>query len=158
MAPGVGLEPTTCGLTDHRNLSNGSAEAVEAHCFLGWCSGGRFVSVPCGEVRASIVHRERRTGRSAKRGLQAAVRECHPRGCLRGCLLEGHSGGYRIEGTQADNLRDAVERGRRNAGIERLDPVERAEQTLEERSERLRRYGNADWFEGWDNDHDIETE
>ena len=30
------------------------------------------------------------------RGL-TKVRVCHPRGCLHGCLLEGHSGGYRIE-------------------------------------------------------------
>ena len=63
-----------------------------------------------------------------------------------------------IEGTQADNLRDAVERGRRNAGIEKLDPVKRAQRTLKERSERLRLYGNPDWFEGWDDNHHIEQE
>ena len=63
-----------------------------------------------------------------------------------------------IEGTQAENLRDAVERGRRNAGTKKLDPVKRAEQTLKERSERLHRYDNADWFEGWDNNHHKEPE
>jgi hypothetical protein len=26
MAPGVGIEPTTCGLTDHRNLSEARAQ------------------------------------------------------------------------------------------------------------------------------------
>ena len=66
--------------------------------------------------------------------------------------------GHLIEGTQADNLRDAVERGRRNAGTKKLEPVERAQRTLEERSERLRRYGNPDWFEGWDNNHRTEQE
>jgi hypothetical protein len=63
-----------------------------------------------------------------------------------------------IEGTHADNMRDASKRGRRNAGSQKLDPVERALRTLKERSERLRRYGNADWFEGWDDNHHIEME
>ena len=66
--------------------------------------------------------------------------------------------GHLIEGTGADNMADAVRRGRRKAGAKKLDPVKRAEQTLKERSERLRRYGNADWFEGWDNDHHKEPE
>jgi len=63
-----------------------------------------------------------------------------------------------IEGTGADNMADAVRRGRRKAGTKKLDPVKRAEQTLEERSERLRLYGTADWFEGWDDNHHIEPE
>ena len=63
-----------------------------------------------------------------------------------------------IEGTQAENLQDAIDRGRRNAGRVQLTIRQRAERTLEERSERLRRYGSADWFEGWDNDHRTEQE
>jgi len=61
-----------------------------------------------------------------------------------------------IEGTQAENLQDAVDRGRRNAGREKLTIRQRAERTLGERSERLRRYGSADWFDGWDNNHRAE--
>jgi hypothetical protein len=38
-----------------------------------------------------------RTARSASRLLSGNVRVCHPRGCLRGCLLEGHTGGQRKE-------------------------------------------------------------
>ena len=63
-----------------------------------------------------------------------------------------------IEGTQADNLQDAIDRGRRNAEREKLTIRQRAERTLEERSERLRRFDNPDWFDGWDNDHRIEQE
>jgi len=63
-----------------------------------------------------------------------------------------------IEGTQAENLQDAVDRGRRNAGREKLTIRQRAERTLGERSERLRRFNNPDWFEGWDNNHRIEPE
>ncbi len=58
-----------------------------------------------------------------------------------------------IEGTQADNLQDAIDRGRRNAGREKLRIRQRAERTLGERSERLRRFNSPDWFEGWDNNH-----
>jgi hypothetical protein len=61
-----------------------------------------------------------------------------------------------IEGTQAENLQDAVDRGRRNARREKLTIRQRAERTLGERSERLRRYGSADWFDGWDNNHRAE--
>ena len=61
-----------------------------------------------------------------------------------------------IEGTQADNLQDAIGRGRRNAGREKLTIRQRAERTLGERSEGLRRYGSADWFDGWDNNHRAE--
>jgi hypothetical protein len=32
----------------------------------------------------------------SQKGLQAAVRVCHPRGYLRGCLLEDHTGGLKI--------------------------------------------------------------
>ena len=63
-----------------------------------------------------------------------------------------------IEGTQADNLQDAIGRGRRNAGREKLTIRQRAERTLGERSERLRRFNSPDWFEGWDNDHRTEQE
>ena len=61
-----------------------------------------------------------------------------------------------IEGTQAENMADAVRRGRRNARREKLTIRQRAELTLGERSERLRRYGSADWFDGWDNNHRAE--
>ena len=63
-----------------------------------------------------------------------------------------------IEGTQADNLRDAIDRGRRNTGEERLTIRQRAEHTLGERSERLRRFNSPDWFQGWDNDHTTKPE
>jgi len=33
------------------------------------------------------------------------VRVCHPRGCLRGCLLEGHSGGFRVEAAYSQRSR-----------------------------------------------------
>ena len=41
----------------------------------------------------------------SQKGLQAAVRVCHPRGCLRGCLLEGHSGGFRVEAAYSQRSR-----------------------------------------------------
>ncbi len=63
-----------------------------------------------------------------------------------------------IEGTQAENMADAVRRGRRNAGKDKLTIRKRAEHTLKERSERLRRYNNPDWFQGWDNDHTTKPE
>lgn len=59
-----------------------------------------------------------------------------------------------IEGTQKQNMADAIERGRRNTTGESLSIRQRAERTLQERSERLRRYGNPDWFEGWEDGRD----
>ena len=32
------------------------------------------------------------------------VRVCHPRGCLRGCLFEDHSGGFRVEPLDLDDV------------------------------------------------------
>jgi len=44
MAPGVGLEPTTCGLTDHRNLSDVSIWTASARGFKDLCLSGMSVS------------------------------------------------------------------------------------------------------------------
>ena len=45
VAPGVGLEPTTCGLTDHRNLSRTSCWTASARGFNDVCLTGGSVSV-----------------------------------------------------------------------------------------------------------------
>ena len=45
VAPGVGFEPTTCGLTDHRHLSESSAWTARARGFRAMCLSGMSVSV-----------------------------------------------------------------------------------------------------------------
>ena len=45
MAPGMRIEPTTCGLTDHRNLSAASARTASARGFRAVCLSGMSASV-----------------------------------------------------------------------------------------------------------------
>ncbi len=51
----------------------------------------------------------------SQKGLPTTVRVCHPRGCLRGCLLEGHSCGYRIKPIRPERvqIRDSPTKVRR---------------------------------------------
>ena len=74
LAPGVGLEPTTCELTDHRNLSETSIWTASARGFRPVCLSGEPVSV----WWCAFCAMDRATRKADQQGL----------------ALEDHSGGF----------------------------------------------------------------
>jgi len=59
-----------------------------------------------------------------------------------------------VAGSRSDNVREGFTRGRHDKRYKGLTPCQKVKLTLSDRLERMARYGDPDWFEGWENGRD----